>query len=374
MQGSEGPPNELIKILPFMLIILFVFSCAHYFIFLISSRSLEHHSLKLLYIAVLTLGMISMPVGFFMSHSKKSYLFFLIWVGYIWMGLFNFLFFFSLIEFFIFIFFQHSYSFWVIVASLGVGIWSLYHGLAAPLLNIHKLKSEKLQGLKLVQISDLHIGMLHLNERWLSLIVERINILKPDIIAITGDLVEGEFSRISPQLNVLKSLTGNSKKYYITGNHEYIHGAGPWEKKLEELGFAILHNQNEIIDFNQSKLLIAGVPDRMIGRFIKNKESLPDTALKNIQQVDYKILLAHQPSSVFDLKIETCDLILSGHTHGGQLFPFHVFVRLLHPVIVGFKTINNIKVFAHQGTGLWGPPMRWFSRGEIVLIEWDNLT
>ena len=371
MQGSEGPPNDLIKVLPFILIILIIFGWANYFIFLISSRSLDHHNLKQLYILVLTLGLFSMPVGFFISHSKKTHLSFLIWTGYIWMGLFNFLFFFSLIEFILFILLPHNFSFWVIIASFSIGIWSLYHGLSAPLLNIHKLKSEKLQGLKLVQISDLHIGMLHLNERWLSKIIDRINNLNPDIIAITGDLVEGDFNRISPQLNVLKNLTISSKKYYITGNHEYIHGAGTWETKLEELGFTTLHNQNEIISFNQSKLLIAGVPDRMIGRFIKNKESLPDVALQNTQLVDYKILLAHQPSSVFDLKIETCDLILSGHTHGGQIFPFHFFVRSLHPVIVGFKTINNILVFAHQGTGLWGPPMRWFSRGEIVLIEWD---
>jgi predicted MPP superfamily phosphohydrolase len=116
--------------------------------------------------------------------------------------------------------------------------------------------------------------------------------------------------------------------------------------------------------------MIAGVPDKMAKRFNRTLSSQPDLALKTNQKVDYKILLAHQPSSVFDLVNEKCDLILSGHTHGGQIFPFHLFVRLVQPVVAGFKKINGTLVFAHQGTGFWGPPMRWFSQSEIVKINW----
>ncbi|MBY0453033.1 MAG: hypothetical protein K2P92_08360, partial [Bdellovibrionaceae bacterium] len=86
---------------------------------------------------------------------------------------------------------------------------------------------------------------------------------------------------------------------------------------------------------------------------------------------DYRILLAHQPASVHEMNGATCDLLLSGHTHGGQIYPFHYFVRLAQPVVAGFKNIKGTLVFAHQGTGLWGPPMRFFSRNEIVVFKWE---
>ncbi|MGZ3692326.1 MAG: metallophosphoesterase, partial [Pseudobdellovibrio sp.] len=159
-------------------------------------------------------------------------------------------------------------------------------------------------------------------------------------------------------------------KYYITGNHEYIHGGSIWETKLKNVGFEVLHNTHDLISYKNARLMVAGVPDKMLRRFGIEGVSLPDVALKTNEHTDYKILLAHQPSSVNDIKTETCDLILSGHTHGGQIFPFHLFVRMVQPVVAGFKTIKNINVFAHQGTGLWGPPMRWFSRSEIVVFKW----
>lgn len=358
------------RILPFILIILSVFGLAHYFIYQIVSRSIHTADANFTFIVVLFVGLISMPAGFFISKTRNEKLYFISWIGFIWMGLFNFLFFFSLTELALYAFTAHSHSYWVIWATAIIGVWSLFRGLSFPKLVTHYIPNEKLKGLKLVQISDLHVGMLHLNEVWLAKVVNRINGIKPDIVAITGDLVEGEYLEITPKLEVLKQLTPKAEKFYITGNHEYINGSGPWENKMSELGFTVLHNDNKVVNFNEASLLIAGVPDRMISRFIRNKNSLPDAALKTQHPVNYKILLAHQPSSVFDIKTGHCNLILSGHTHGGQIFPFHVFVRLAQPVLKGFKTINGVKVFAHQGTGLWGPPMRWFSRNEIVLIEW----
>jgi uncharacterized protein len=92
-------------------------------------------------------------------------------------------------------------------------------------------------------------------------------------------------------------------------------------------------------------------------------------ALRTSDTVDYRILLAHEPASVFDLKSEHCNVILAGHTHGGQIFPFSFYVRLVQPVVSGFKRINSTLVFAHQGTGFWGPPMRWFTDSEIAVFE-----
>lgn len=375
MSASGAPKyptyvDQLKRIAPFIAIILIVFGILHYFIFQVVTRSpMAESSLQLTKI-IFVLGLLSMPIGFLTAKAPWLLLRKLAWVGYIWMGVFNFLFFFMLVEMLVAIFWLHDKSYWVLQAAFAVTLWSLYRGLSFPKVARHILNKPELKGLKLAQISDLHVGMLHLNENWLEKVVAKINENQPDIVTITGDLVEGEFSEISAKLQKLNAFKVKHK-FFITGNHEYINGNGPWEKLLTELGFTALHNENIILDYQGAKILMAGVPDRMVPRFLKDKKSLPDMALKTNQRVDYKILLAHQPASVSDLKNETCDLILSGHTHGGQIFPFHVFVRMVQPVVAGFKTINGVKVFAHQGTGLWGPPMRWFSRSEIVIFEWQ---
>lgn len=370
MEGSEAPPSQLKRILPFIFIIFLIFGSAHFFAYEISARSISNFLVLDVYRVILTIGLFSMPIGFISSRADNIKMHILSWIGYIWMGLFTLLFFFCLIESVLLISIHHSYSYWTIILTFLIGIWSLWKGLRDPLLIEHKIANEKLAGLKLVQISDLHVGMLHLNEKWLARIVARIQKINPDIITITGDLVEGEFKKISPMLESLKSLPQKAHKFYITGNHEYIHGSGPWEQKLASLGFTVLHNENRVLSYAKSRILMAGVPDRMIKRFNKSGRSLPDTALTSNEPTDYKILLAHEPASAFDIKTEKSDLILTGHTHGGQIFPFHLLVRLAQPVVAGFKQVNGHLVFAHQGTGFWGPPMRWFSRSEIVLFTW----
>jgi len=254
----------------------------------------------------------------------------------------------------------------------------LYKGLKFPNVIVHQISGpEEIKNFKIAQISDLHIGMLYLNQAWLEKVVDKINEQNPDIVAITGDLVEGDFFEISKMLEPLKKIKANCGVFYITGNHEYIH-PGDWEQCLQNFGITSLHNENKIIEFKPSvgvatgvvqKILIAGIPDRMVPRFHRHLKSDPDLALRSVENTTYKILLAHEPSSIFDIKNETCDLMLTGHTHGGQIFPFHLGVRLVQPMVSGFKKFGQILVFNHQGTGFWGPPMRWFSRSEIVILK-----
>lgn len=370
MEGGEGPPRSLSQIAPFILVITLFFAALHYIVYLIISRSISEMPVLLYAKVTLTLGLLLMPAAFILNHHEKRLAHIIAWCGYIWMGFFNLLLFFTVVELMISLLIPHQHSYWPLLFVIIIGTWSLYKGIKDPSISRYNIHNSPIMDFKVVQISDLHIGMLHLNDRWLSRVVEKINSCKPDIVALTGDLVEGDFSKISPQLPPLADLPRHIPKFYITGNHEYIHGSGPWEKRLQELGFIVLHNQNYIFEHRGKKILIAGVPDRMIGRFVKGKKSLPDLALATTENVDYKILLAHEPSSVFDIKSETCDLILSGHTHGGQIFPFHVLVRLVQPVVSGFKNVNGFRVFAHQGTGFWGPPLRWFSKSEIALLIW----
>jgi predicted MPP superfamily phosphohydrolase len=373
MADSSDHPRRFTFVLLFVAIFTAAFSALHVFIFLVNSRSIEQIFHIQLLKSVLVIGLFTMPIGFLLTKIKFKPLSVITWSGYIWMGIFTLLFFFSLVELFITVFFDHSYSFWPIYFTLIICPIALYKGIKLPEISRYNIQDTRLPDFSLIQISDLHVGMLHIREKWLTKVVHTILNAKPDVLCITGDLVEASFQEIETELNVFKLLAEIPYKFYITGNHEYIHGGSIWEKKLDSLGFKVLHNSNYILNFNNKKILIGGVPDKMVSRFIKSKKSIPDLALKTEEIVDYKILLAHQPTSVFDLHHERCDLMLSGHTHGGQIFPFHLLVRLVQPVVSGFKTIKGVRVFAHQGTGFWGPPMRWYSRSEIAEFKFSKM-
>jgi predicted MPP superfamily phosphohydrolase len=369
--GSKlGPVANLWQILLVLAIILTVFGFVHWFMYLTVVRSLaEDASVRMGLVAIYSVGLFAMPLGFLVSRNENNKLILLTWFGYIWMGFFAIHLFYSLVEFILSLIIQHPFSYWVLVASFVTSLWALYKGMKFPVIVQHSIVGpEPIQKFKLAQISDLHVGMLHLNEAWLEKVVSKINEQNPDIIAITGDLAEGHFHQISKMLEPLKNLKAPHGVYYITGNHEYIH-PGEWELHLKGLGITPLHNENKTIEFNKHKIMIAGVPDKMAPRFRRELVSKPDHALSSTEDYIYKILLAHQPSSVFDIKNENCDLMIAGHTHGGQIFPFHLGVLLQQPMVSGFKKFGKTLVFNHQGTGFWGPPMRWFSRSEIVTIE-----
>lgn len=370
LKGRQAPPTQIRRILPFIFVVVAVFGLLHFLVYYVITRSIHHPSLNMAIALILALGLISMPVGFLATKTQTGSFKFLTWCGYIWMGVFNFLFFFSLLEIPLSFLIAHHYSYWVTIAAALISMWALFRGLSSPQVIRYYLHKTELAGLKLVHISDLHVGMLHLNKKWLERVVNTINSLKPDILALTGDLVEGSYNDVAPQLEAFSNLLPDLRKFYTTGNHEYIHHSEHWEKQLDKLGFITLHNNHRIIPYNHHKLLIAGVPDRMVNRFFRNQHSLPDVALKTAETAVYRLLMAHEPATALDIKTESCDLLISGHTHGGQIFPFHFLVALVQPVVSGFKKINNVLVFAHQGTGFWGPPMRWFSRSEIVVFEW----
>lgn len=353
-----------------LLIITLILSVIHFFIFKVVSTSLSDEAQRLLAIVFIN-ALLVLPIGVLLAYTPyKNSFRYVTYFSYIWLGFFHLLFHFSLIELVIFWIHPHDFSYWVLWAAGLIALWALYKGFQFPKVNRYWLKGPAfLKGKTLVQVSDLHVGMLHLNQNWLEKVVDKINSLIPDLVAITGDLVEGEYSKISPQLKPLEKIVCRHK-FYVTGNHEYIHFSTAWEARLQELGFKTLHNSSEVLRFEGGQVLMAGVPDRMVKRFtFGGLISDPDLALQNTQATEYKILLAHEPSSVFDLKDVKPDLILSGHTHGGQIFPFSLYVLLQQPLSKGFKRINSVLTFASQGTGFWGPPMRWFSESEIAVFE-----
>ncbi len=224
-----------------------------------------------------------------------------------------------------------------------------------------------MSGLRIVQISDLHIGD-RIGEAFLRRVVDRVNALRPDVVAITGDLVDGPPDVVERLLRPLADLEAPHGVYFVTGNHEYYWGGRESVRMVEQLGLTVLHNEHRVVEREGGRLVIGGMPDLHGGRFLADHQSRPELVFAGAPEGVPRVLLAHQPKAVTGAAPHGVDLQLSGHTHGGQIFPFHLFVRLQQPVVQGLRKLLGVWVYAHRGTGFWGPPMRLFSTPEIAEI------
>ncbi len=365
-------PRNFREILPFLIIITLIFSVLHFFIIWIQSSSFAIGPWQWWMLLLYVFGLLSMPASFVVSmRSPRGRNHWFTWIGFVWMGFFQINFFLCLSFFVISIFTDQILYLapWLFCVSLFLAILALIQGLRDPAIKQYQIKAPTaISGFKIVQLSDVHLGMLYLDKKWLLRQIERVQNLNADVVVITGDLVEGAFAQVSEFVRELEKLQA-PVRLYVTGNHEYIHGGEVWPDLMTKLGWQVLHNSSVRVPYKNGEILFAGVPDRMGPRFDPKIKSLPDVALHTKQAVDYKILLAHEPASVWDCKLEKPDMILSGHTHGGQIFPFGMFVRMVQPVVSHWKVISGIKVYAHEGTGFWGPPMRLGTRSEIAVIE-----
>lgn len=219
---------------------------------------------------------------------------------------------------------------------------------------------------KIVQISDVHIGGL-IDKEFIKNIVTRVNATQPDIVVITGDLVDTNIENAQEALDELKYLESKYGTFYIVGNHEYFHGIKEIIEYVKSLDIRVLENENVYIGNNGEGFNLAGVYDVFgyrkgvyiphLNRALKGKKDAPT------------VLLAHQPRYIEEVR-EGVDLILSGHTHGGQLYPFKFLVQIVQPYISGLHQHNeSLQIYVNKGTGYWGPPMRLGSSAEITEIK-----
>jgi predicted MPP superfamily phosphohydrolase len=205
-----------------------------------------------------------------------------------------------------------------------------------------------------------------LDRHFLRRVVEQVNALQPDLIAVTGDLVDGSVRTLRDEVAPLSELRAPLGVYYVTGNHEYYHGGAAWTAEVARLGLTVLHNEHRVVERAQARLVVAGVTDHEGGRMDPAHACRPDLALAGALEGVPRLLLAHQPRTAFLAKGLGVDLQLSGHTHGGQMFPFMFFVKLQQPVIRGLATIAGVRVYTSRGTGYWGPPLRLGPAPEIT--------
>jgi len=226
-----------------------------------------------------------------------------------------------------------------------------------------------LRGFTIVQISDIHVGPT-IKQGYLAAIVGAVNALKPDMVAVTGDLVDGSVARLAPHVAPLAGIVARHGVYCVTGNHEYYSGADAWVAELRRLGLSVLMNQNVVLEHDGARVLVGGVTDFSAHTFDPAQRSDPRAALSGAPaDVAVRLLLAHQPRSAPAAAEAGFDLQLSGHTHGGQFLPWNFFVRLQQPFTAGLNRLKELWVYTSRGTGYWGPPVRFGAPSEITCLR-----
>jgi hypothetical protein len=254
----------------------------------------------------------------------------------------------------------------VLIAGLGLG--QAVKGprvkeVAVPVAGL----SAGLRGLRIVQISDLHVGPT-IRRRDVERVVERALALEPDLIAVTGDLVDGTVARLARHVAPLARLRAPLGVYYVTGNHEYYWGPGAWVEKVKELGFIPLINENRVVSRGGARLLVGGIPDESGGSFVPGHDPDVRRAAAADGPIDFRLLLAHRPDGVPAAERAGFDLQLSGHTHGGQFFPVSLLIGFFHKYSRGLERHGRMRVYVSPGTGYWGPAHRFAVPAEITLL------
>jgi predicted MPP superfamily phosphohydrolase len=226
-----------------------------------------------------------------------------------------------------------------------------------------------LHGLRIVLLTDTHYGPLD-RARWSARVVEAVNRLDADIVCHTGDIADGTVSRRREQAAPLGDVRARLARAYVTGNHEYFGEADGWLDHMRVLGWEPLHNRHIVVERGGNRLVLAGVDDATAASSGRPGHRADHAAaLAGADPHLPVLLLAHQPKQVGAAAAAGVDLQLSGHTHGGQIWPFHLLVRVDQPVVQGLSRHGErTQLYTSRGTGFWGPPLRVFAPSEITLL------
>ncbi len=265
---------------------------------------------------------------------------------------------------------------WAVGLALGAALLSCAAGLL-PALRQPALKTvevpiqglpEGLDGFRIVQVSDLHLGPLVPTAK-VERLAGRINDLKPDLVAVTGDLVDGEADGVRVKVERLAGLRSTHGVYFVTGNHEYYPGVAKWLPVLHGMGWEVLDNTHRVLQHHGAVLVVAGMPDPA-ARGRRGTGQGPDlqTALAGAPEGAPKLLLFHPPTGYEAAERAGISLQLSGHTHSGQYFPWSLVVRALYRFPRGLHRFGGMWLYTSVGTGFWGPPNRFLVPPELTLL------
>jgi predicted MPP superfamily phosphohydrolase len=259
----------------------------------------------------------------------------------------------------------------VVAVALVAGAFGLRSAMSPPVLRRVEISLDRwpgsLDGFRIVQISDVHIGPI-LGRAFAAELVSRANALEPDLVALTGDLVDGGVRQLAEEVAPFAGLRARHGVYFVTGNHDHYSGVRSWCEKARELGMCVLRNQRIEIRDGDGVFDLVGVDDHHGSHFGRGGGEDLDAALDGRDRARPAVLLAHDPSTFKRASTMGVDLQISGHTHGGQIWPFGMLVRLAIPFVAGRFRRNGAELYVSRGSGFWGPPMRIFAPAEITEI------
>lgn len=359
--------NDKLQLIFFISIFLIIYSLLNYFVVynLTKLFDLSRDISFYLVLLILTISYISASIlesNYGNVYTKIVYFAASFWMGFMFILLCLILLF-NVIKIFI-VFPELKSGIVLLLAGIILSIIGLITARIIRVTNIdiytNKIKTE----LRIVHVSDLHIGPIN-GKEFLKNIVYLINKQHPDYVFITGDLLDGRYRYNKNDFTILKNITG--RKYFVTGNHETYAGIDYSMHLIDGLGINILNNESKIVD----NLQIFGIDDSEDKKqVIKVMNHLKNVEFNNKELTDsrYKILLYHRPVG-FKQAHKHIDLMLSGHTHAGQMFPFSLLSWLDNKYIYGLYNEGNSKLYVSSGAGTWGPPMRIATHSEIALIR-----
>jgi len=221
----------------------------------------------------------------------------------------------------------------------------------------------------IIQVSDLHISA-NIKKDYVEKVVELVLQQNGDVFALTGDLADGSVKHLARDAEPMAEISKKWPSYFVSGNHEYYSGVSEWQVFVQNLGYRVLNNEHEVISHLGRKIVLGGVRDYACNRVNPNHSSSPQLAMKNAPvDRDLSILLAHQPRSLYEAEQAGFDVQISGHTHGGQYFPWNYMVNLFQPYTRGLGRHKNTLIYVNSGTGFWGPPIRYGTKSEITILN-----
>jgi uncharacterized protein len=261
----------------------------------------------------------------------------------------------------------------VVVVSLVLTVWGYVEAMRVPRVRRVDVTIPRLgaglDGVTVVLLTDTHFGPID-RVRWSTRVVDAVNALDADIVCHTGDIADGTVEQRRAQAAPLGEVRAKLARAYVTGNHEYFGEAQGWLDRMGELGWEALHNRHVVVERGGARLVVAGVDDRTAAASgLRGHRADHAAALAGADPLLPVLLLAHQPKQVDGAVTYGVDLQISGHTHGGQIWPFHYLVRLDQPVLQGLSLHGErTQLYTSRGTGFWGPPLRVFAPSEITLL------
>ncbi|AOT72877.1 metallophosphoesterase [Geosporobacter ferrireducens] len=356
------------NIIFFLIVVTSVYFGLHYYLYTSLTKDLQLGiGIRRMIIIMLFLGGLLYYAGQILERMYGLHGF--SYAGSIWLGFIS-------IGFFIFIlkdvslFFpvpRHTAAYGALLLTLLLGGFSLYHAAKPPNLVEHQISVRNFpkgqSGFTILQLSDIHLDG-YKSEAWLSGIVEQVNQQHPDLIVMTGDIVDAGYERVDRFLPILQQLDSTHGVYAVSGNHEFYAGIEDFYRLMEQADIRVLKNERMPVG---DILELVGIHDDTSKRFGIEAADL-ENLLKDTHPEKSIVLLSHKPVDFEKAAALGVDLQLSGHTHGGQIPPMNLLVKLAYQYAHGLYQKDESYIYTSSGTGFWGPPMRLFTSPEVVKL------